>query len=399
MTPEERRVHLESFDYVWKTIRDKHWDPKPSGLDWQAVYNELRPKAEEAGSAAEIRASMDSMLNRLKMSHFKVLSMDLANVDWSSLGDGEPGFELRLVDGFATVSRAEPGVAAKTGWRVHRVRGKDLAPPIAALRKEFQGAQEGDLRMSAMLNSRLSGIPGAELPVEFEDGAGRRFEVKLPLREPRGKSSAFGNLPPQAVFFEYRRLNPALGYIRFNLFLDPARIVKQFGEAVIDCANCAGLIVDVRGNPGGIGIMAAGIAGWLVQESGLRLGTMQLRDSKLNFTVNARPQSFRGKVAILVDGASASTAEIFAGGLQDLKRASVFGTRSAAAALPSMIERLPNGDFFQYAISNYVSESGKTLEETGVVPDVEVKLTRAALLAGRDPVVDAAAKWITGGSK
>jgi carboxyl-terminal processing protease len=88
-----------------------------------------------------------------------------------------------------------------------------------------------------------------------------------------------------------------------------------------------------------------------------------------------------------------------AGGLQDLRRAQVFGTRTAAAALPSVIERLPNGDGFQYAVANYISEGGKPLEGLGVKPDLEIKLTRAALLSGHDPVLDAALDWIKKGGR
>src|SRR5262249_18588258 len=97
---------------------------------------------------------------------------------------------------------------------------------------------------------------------------------------------------------------------------------------------------------------------------------------------------------ILVDGCSASTAEIFAQGLKDAKRARVFGTPTAGAALPSIIERLPNGDGFQYAIANYVSDGGRPLEGLGVVLDEEVHPTRSQLLAGRDPILDAALAWI-----
>jgi carboxyl-terminal processing protease len=59
-----------------------------------------------------------------------------------------------------------------------------------------------------------------------------------------------------------------------------------------------------------------------------------------------------------------------------------------------MIEKLPNGDGFQYAFANYVSASGEVLEAVGVIPDVEVKPSRDALLAGHDPVLDAAVAWI-----
>jgi carboxyl-terminal processing protease len=99
-------------------------------------------------------------------------------------------------------------------------------------------------------------------------------------------------------------------------------------------------------------------------------------------------------VAVLIDSHSASTSEIFAGGLQDLGRARIFGTRSAAAALPSTIELLPNGDGFQHAIATYVSEGGKVLEGNGVIPDVVVELERKNLLQGVDAVLEAALGWI-----
>ena len=59
-----------------------------------------------------------------------------------------------------------------------------------------------------------------------------------------------------------------------------------------------------------------------------------------------------------------------------------------------MITRLPNGDGFQYAVANYISEGGQALEANGVIPDQEVKLTRETLLAGHDAVLDAALDWI-----
>ena len=99
-----------------------------------------------------------------------------------------------------------------------------------------------------------------------------------------------------------------------------------------------------------------------------------------------------------MDELSLSTAEILAGGLKDLKRARVFGTRTPGAALPSMIVLLPNGDRFQFAMANYISAGGKPLEGEGVIPDVETPLTRAALLEGRDPAVEAAVRWIRSAS-
>jgi carboxyl-terminal processing protease len=215
----------------------------------------------------------------------------------------------------------------------------------------------------------------------------------LDLTAPRGTSSAFGNLPEQHVWFESKRIGQT-AYVRFNLFLDLPRVMASFQQTVENCKTCDGLIIDLRGNPGGIGGMAMGMAGFLVDKPNQRLGTMYLRDSTLNFVVNPRAKVFSGLVAVLVDGCSASTSEIFAGGLKDLGRARVFGTPTAAAALPSAFERLPNGDGFQYAVANYISEGGQPLEGLGVTPDVVVELTRTALLAGHDAVIDAALDWI-----
>jgi len=168
----------------------------------------------------------------------------------------------------------------------------------------------------------------------------------------------------------------------------------QFGQTVQDCAKCDGLVIDLRGNPGGIGAMAMGMAGFLTDKPDQRLGTMYMRGATLKFVINPRAGAYTGPVAILVDRLSASTSEIFAGGLQDIGRARVFGERTAGAALPSVFARLPNGDGFQYAVANYISEGGQALEAHGVTPDVEVKLTRQGLLAGHDAVLEAALEWI-----
>ncbi|HWE50361.1 MAG TPA: S41 family peptidase [Bryobacteraceae bacterium] len=205
----------------------------------------------------------------------------------------------------------------------------------------------------------------------------------------------FGNLPESRLFFESRLLPGGAGYIRFNEFLDPATIMPKFEAAVKSFSKAPGIILDLRGNPGGIGVMAMGIAGFFIDKPGQKLGEMKMRQTTLQFVIFPRPQTYAGRLAILVDGGSASTTEILAGGLQDLGRARIFGTRSMGAALPSDIIRLPNGDGFQYAQASYTSVNGKVLEGNGVTPDVEVHPTRESVLADHDLVIEAADSWIS----
>jgi carboxyl-terminal processing protease len=157
--------------------------------------------------------------------------------------------------------------------------------------------------------------------------------------------------------------------------------------------DAPGIIIDLRGNPGGLGGMASGIAGVLEKER-TSLGTMHMRSGHVNFAVFPQPNPYLGPVVILTDGGSASTSEIFAGGMQEIGRAVVVGERTVGAALPSYFQKLPTGALFQYAIGDFKTPRGTLIEGRGVAPDVEVKLTRRSLLDGRDAQFDAAIEQI-----
>ncbi len=222
----------------------------------------------------------------------------------------------------------------------------------------------------------------------------RHRRCKLPLRRRRTRWFVSGICPRCGSLFNSRTLKDGPGYIKFNEFLDPASIMPKFEAALKSFAGAPGVILDLRGNPGGIGIMAAGIAGFFIDRPGLKLGEMKTRENTMNFVIFPRPETWSGPLAILVDGGSASTAEILTQGLQDLKRARVFGVPSAGAALPSDIIRLPNGDRFQFPEASYTSVGGKVIEGSGVTPDVIVRQTLEATQSGRDLVIEAADEWI-----
>src|ERR1700722_7490979 len=71
--PSEHKLDVDSFEKVWTTIRDKHWEKSPGGLDWQKVHDEFRPPVEQPSTRAEARAAMREMLSRLKQTHFGIL--------------------------------------------------------------------------------------------------------------------------------------------------------------------------------------------------------------------------------------------------------------------------------------------------------------------------------------
>ena len=161
------------------------------------------------------------------------------------------------------------------------------------------------------------------------------------------------------------------------------------------------MVIDLRGNTGGVGAMLAGVAGHFIDRRDT-LGTMRYRGGSMVFVANPRRSTpegravrpFAGPVAVLVDELSASASEVFAGGMQSLGRVRVFGRTSMGAVLAARFDRLPNGDVLYHSFADFVTHDGTRLEGRGVIPDEPVALTRADLLAGRDAVLDAALRWI-----
>jgi carboxyl-terminal processing protease len=345
LTPQQTAANLQSFELVWTTVRDRHPDPKLNNLDWQAIHDSMRPAIERARSMTEVRSILTSMLEKLDSSHYAIIPA----------GEYESGARSGTYNETHRVPAAQPDRPAQS------------AIPVTNGNKQVEGKKvEPDA-------TRVAEVA----PAPSEDAVVR-----------------FGNLPEMRVSFNSRTLENGAGYIKFNEFLDPASIMPKFEGALTSFASAPGVILDLRGNPGGIGIMAAGIAGFFIDRSGLKLGEMKTRENTMNFVIFPRPQTYSGPLAILVDGGSASTAEILTQGLQDLKRARVFGVRSAGAALPSDIIRLPNGDGFQFAEASYTSVGGKVIEGSGVTPDVIVRQTIEATRSGRDLVIEAADEWI-----
>jgi carboxyl-terminal processing protease len=402
LTPEQKRLNLESFEFIWATIRDQYWDPTFGGLNWNAVRDEFRPRIERAATMPETRSLMGQMLGRLGKSHFAIIPADIyGDLDShdDAEGTGSTGIDVRVLEGRTIVTSVEEDSPAwaqgvRPGWEILGIDGTELAPRIQKVATLYRDSTMRELYLARSALAKLAGDEARVARVQFRDGGGTAVTKEVGRIRPRGSLAKFGYLPPSYVWITSRKIEADIGYIAFNLFLDPARLMPEFAGAVHSCTGCAGMIIDLRGNPGGLGIMAMGMAGWFIEKSDQRLGTMYTRQAPVKFIVNPRPPVYSGALAILVDGTSASTSEVFAGGMKDLGRARVFGTRTAGAALPSAIDRLPNGDALQHAMADYISEGGRTLEGLGVIPDVEVKLTREALLSGHDPVLDAAIEWI-----
>lgn len=403
----------ETFETAWRIVRDSHFDSGLNGVDWNAVRTELAPRAASARSVGELRAVLREMLGRLGQSHFAVIpGPSSGSDDETGGGPGSPGFDVRLVGSNLLVTEVEPGGAAaasgvRTGWKLLSVDGLAAVEAVASIADSLVPRLR-QVEAWRIVQNRLRGPVGSTVGLTFEDGRGEHVTLQVPRGAEPGQPVTVGSLPTMFVRLDSRTHATPEGRIaariRFNVWM--TAIDGPFQRAVDAHRRSDGFVIDLRGNPGGLAAMLMGIAGHFIDERPA-LGVMKLRDNELRFNVNPRRVSaegervepFAGPVAILVDGLSGSASECFAGGMQSLGRARVFGQRTMGQALPALFSRLPNGDVLIHAYADFVTADGTRLEGRGVIPDEELPLDRGALLAGRDLAMEAALAWIDRASR
>lgn len=400
---------LESFDTAWKIVHDTYYDPTFNGVDWDAVKRELRPRAEAARTSEALRDVIREMIGRLKDSHFALVSGG-AGLDRNARDtSGDPGFDVRLEANQVLVTTVPHDGRAwaaglRPGWIVtavdDRPLGEEIARATSGLAPRFAVVQGWRVAIE-----RLRGPVGTTAVIEATDGTGATRVVKVERVGEPGEPVKLGSFPELRVQTGERTLSgqrgTPVGYIRFNVWLTP---VDAFLSRAVDSHRAdTGIVLDLRGNPGGLAGMLMGVAGQFLTEH-VSLGEMRSRDATLKFLANPRTVSdegravvpYSGRLAILVDGMTGSASECFAGGMQSIGRARVFGERTMGQALPALFDRLPNGDVLIHAYADFVTATGTRLEGRGVVPDVDVPWSRDALLAGRDAALDAAVRWAGG---
>jgi carboxyl-terminal processing protease len=401
---------VETFDAAWTIVRDSHFDKSMNGVNWDAVRTELRPRAAAARTASDVRAVVRDMLGRLGQSHFALIpsgtdphAQSGGNTDVSA----DLGFDVRLVGRDLLVTAVDPtgpGAAAgvRPGWKLSAI-GEAEVPRL--LRDLGDGTADRLTNLEAWrtAETRLRGAVGSVVSLTLEDASGKPVTLSVERRPQQGQPVTVGHMPTMFVRVDAaERRTPAggrAGVIRFNVWM--AAVDGLFQHAMDTHRRADGIVVDLRGNPGGLAAMIMGISGHFVGER-TPLGVMKTRDNELRFVANPRLASARGErvdvfagpVAILVDALTGSASECFAGGMQSIGRARVFGQTSMGQALPALFDRLPNGDVLIHAYGDFVTADGTRLEGRGVIPDEIVPLRRDELLAGRDRPLEAALEWI-----
>ncbi|HKQ54032.1 MAG TPA: S41 family peptidase, partial [Pyrinomonadaceae bacterium] len=315
---QERRT--KTFEMVWRTVYEENFDPTFGGVNWVAVYSRYQPLATRAPSDPALHVLLQRMLDEIPQSHFAIIPPDkIPRVkskgkppqaaggeedESAALGEEEGesdnevatqmlngvGLDVRVLNGQVVITRVEEtGPAAKAGLRPGFVitgvdgsplenipAGPDVSPTLHIMLRE------------TILVEYLGGEPGTEVEVAYLDGENRERVVTLKRERLKGAlSPAMGNMPPMYTELEAKRLPNGLGYVRFTAFTP--QLAEKFCGAVRSLRDARGLVVDLRGNPGGVMGVASGIVGLLTNKTGL-IGVLRTRSGGL--PIPAFPQKF-----------------------------------------------------------------------------------------------------------
>ncbi len=372
------QVRQNTFEKVWQIVRDTFYDPNFNGVDWNKVHEQYRPLAAAARTDAELHEVLKRMLGELHVSHMGIITPE--EIAKLSAPPVTTGLGLQMVEGEVVVVRTLPGSSAermglRPGYLIKQIDGVDVKDLKDALPK-LRGAANTSVRVSYL----------------DEHDQLRESVLQRSLLGPEEiDRQKVGHLSMYALLVS-KRLENGIGYIRFSSFI--ASLKKKLDAAIDSMQDASGLIVDLRGNGGGDDSVAIAIANHFFEKPTVLMIT-RTRKGDLDY-YKARPTShpYLKPVVFLVDDGSGSASEQLTAGLQEAGRAYIIGQKTDGEDLDADLAKLPTGAYLLYAMGQPRTPKGVVIEGRGVVPDLEVSLTRRELLKGNDEQLSAAIKYI-----
>lgn len=266
---------------------------------------------------------------------------------------GGLGLEVTQEDGVITVISPIDGTPAaeaglEAGDRLISVNGESLE----------------DMNLDEAV-SLMRGEPGTRIVLGvLSEGADRPRDVEI-VRE---------QIQTQSV--DSRLLPGGIGYVRITHFRD--EVGDQTSEAIRELSqsndgHLGGLVLDLRNNPGGVLRGAVSISDLFLDTGLIVAAEGRMPSASFSHEASEGDMLLGAPLVVLVNQGSASASEIVAGALQDHGRGVVLGENSFGKGTVQTIMPLSRGAAMKLTTARYITESGRTIQGSGISPDIQVK--------------------------
>ncbi len=191
---------------------------------------------------------------------------------------------------------------------------------------------------------------------------------------------------------EAKKISDNIGYIRISSFIGQDT-PRDFIIALNRLLDTKGLIIDVRGNSGGLFQNAIVISN-LFMKSGTIVNVVARKGKKNIYNAKDEGCIYENPVVVLIDSSSASSSEILASALHDNKRATLIGTKTYGKGLVQKVFSMPNKTGMNLTIAKYLTPNGTDINKSGIKPDYIVTLSHDDFINNNDSQLNYAKNFL-----
>jgi carboxyl-terminal processing protease len=391
LTPAERE---RAFDFVWSTVNDRYYDARMNGADWKAAGARFRPLALQAADDEAFWDTLDRMTGELRDAHTRVESPKRA-AQRKNFESVTLGFFFRLFGEMLVVTNVSYESDAwwagvRPGMAIVQIGGEPAIDAYRKLLAEARNDSTDRARHQRAVRKLTAGELDSTAVLTFQRADRSAFTATLARKR-------LASPPSEA----HRVLPSGFGYVRFSQWHQPMQ--AEVIEAIKSLRSTPGMVIDLRGNPGGSALMVRNVAaqfftehktfGHTITRTGkpvsLFFETFEL--IKLTQDLDGTPDAYTGPLVVLVNASSGSGSELFAAIVQSLGRAKIVGEPSCGCLLAFLgFARVPGGGELAYSEVGFVMADGGRIEGVGVLPDLTVPLAIGDLQVSRDRTLEEA---------